>query len=86
MFENLLKDTAFPTLIGLIEQVDKSLDGVRARLSAQVHGTDHIAALSAKAQTDALAAWQPMLRELKTYLDSQVTHTPAPHAPHLPPR
>lgn len=80
MFENLVKDAAFPTLIGLIDQADKSLCGVRERLIVQAQGSDHITALTAKAQLDAIAAWEPMLRELKAYLDSQVAHHPVPHA------
>jgi hypothetical protein len=81
MFENLIKDTAFPTLIGLIDQIDKSLIGVRERLNDQSLGSDHITALTAKAQIDALNAWEPMLWEIKAYLDSQITHHAAPHVP-----
>jgi hypothetical protein len=81
MFENLLKDTAFPSLISLIDAADKSLEGVKQRLTEQRGGGDHITAIAADQQLNAIAAWEPMLREVKAYLDSQITHTPATHPP-----
>jgi hypothetical protein len=79
MFENLLKDTAFPSLIGLIDAADKSLAGVKQRLTEQRGGGDHITAIAADQQLNAIAAWEPMLVELRDYLNSQITHTPATH-------
>lgn len=81
MFENLLKDTAFPSLIGLLDATDKSLTGVKQRLTDQKAGGDHITAIAAEQQLNAIEAWEPMLREVKAYLDSQITHA-TPHPVH----
>lgn len=83
MFENLIKDTSFPTLIGLIDAVDKSLAGVRERLAEQAAEKDHVRAMVAEAQLDALAAWEPALREIREYLAAQIAPHPAPSHPQV---
>ena len=81
MFESLIESSAFPSLIKLIDATDKSLVGVKERLMAQAADKDHLREMAAEAQLDALAAWEPALKEIRAYLDSQISHPAAPHAP-----
>lgn len=82
MFDNLVQSAMFPALLEIIRAADTALAGVKTRLEEQAHGSDHVTALTAKAQLDALAAWEPALRDIGKYLDKshQAVHgAPLPH-------
>jgi hypothetical protein len=86
MFDSLIQSSLFPALLEIIRATDASLAGVKARLEAQAAGPDHVTAMLAKAQLDALSAWEPALRDIMKGLDKshQAVHgTPLPgHGAH----
>jgi hypothetical protein len=69
MFDNLVQNAMFPAIRELIEATEKGLVGVKSRLISQAANPDRISAAIAQAQLDALAAWEPMLAEMKMQLD-----------------
>ena len=64
MFDNLVQSAVFPAIKEVITAADNALEGVKTRLQAQLAGPDHITALAAKAQLDAIAAWEPAFQDI----------------------
>lgn len=69
MFDNLVQSAIFPAVLEILRATDNALAGVRQRLETQAAGADHITALSAKAQLDAVDAWEPALKDIMTGID-----------------
>ena len=69
MFDNLVSSAVFPAVLELLRAADKSLEGVKERLTEQSKGTDPVVMMAADAQLAALAAWEPALRDIMAAID-----------------
>jgi len=70
MFENMVRSSAMPVVIELINALEHALGVVEEKLAIDANGEDDVLRLAAKLQLHAIAAWRPALDDLKDRLDT----------------